>query len=56
MSSAGFTGRAHLLSSERSDTITGPGRKVKDFFRGAPSQKKNSAAMISSSSLSPLSR
>ena len=32
MSSAGFTGKAHLLSSERSDNIPERPGNVKDFF------------------------
>ena len=39
MSSAGFTGKTHLLSSERSDNITNFVRNVKKYFYkrgGAP--------------------
>ena len=32
MSSAGFTGKTHLLSSERYDNIAEHARNVKDFF------------------------
>ena len=32
MSSAGFTGETHLLSSERLDNITEGTENVKDFF------------------------